>query len=83
MKIGDTITFTLTPDTTEDNASVAGSYNSQALSWSTADNGVTYTAVYTVTDGESDQGTAIQISGVILTDSASNASGAVGGSGIT
>ena len=45
LKVLDTVLFTLTPALTEVNATVAGSYNSTVLSWSTADGGDTYTAV--------------------------------------
>jgi hypothetical protein len=72
LKVGDTITFTLTPQSTEYGGSVAGSYNGQSLTWSTGDSGVTFTGTYTVTEGDSDQATALQI-GAILSDAAGNA----------
>jgi len=76
LKVGDTIVFTLTPGATEYDATVAGSYNSQALTWSTADSGVTFTATYTVTEGDTDRTSALQISSVVITDAAGNASSA-------
>lgn len=82
LKVGNTIVFTLTPGATEYGATVAGSYNAQALSWSTADGGVTFTATYTVVEGETDRTTALQISGVIITDAAVNASSAGAGTDI-
>ena len=82
LKIGNTITFTMTPSTTEDGAAVSGSYNGQPLSWSTADSGVTYTATYTVTSGNNDQTTALQISGVTYTDVAGNTSASASGTDI-
>jgi len=58
--VGNTILFTATPASTEPGASVTGSYNSQSLTWGTADTGVTFTATYTVTEGgdRSDNSTA-------------------------
>lgn len=79
---GDTITFTLTPGATEFGASVSGSYNGKSLSWSTANAGVTYTATYTVGGSDSSQPSPLQISGVIITDAAGNASGAGSGSDV-
>ncbi|PCI29969.1 hypothetical protein COB55_01150 [Candidatus Wolfebacteria bacterium] len=80
LMVGDTITFTLTPDSTEANASVVGSYNVTALTWSTANDGVTYTATYTVLEGDVDRSSALQISNVVITDENENDS-AGGGSG--
>ncbi|MDB5189523.1 MAG: parallel beta-helix repeat-containing protein [Parcubacteria group bacterium] len=80
---GNTITFTLTPGATEYGATVTGSYNSRALTWSTSNAGATYTAVYTAGRGDSSTGLAVQISGVILTDAAGNASSAGAGSDVT
>ena len=74
LKVGDTITFTVTPSSTELGGSVTGSYNLQALLWSTADSGTTFTATYTVIEGEADQGTALQISGVTMDDAAGHTS---------
>lgn len=76
LKVGDTIIFTLTPGATEYGATVAGSYNSQSLTWSTGDSGATFTATYTVTEGETDRSSALQISSVVITDAAGNASSA-------
>ena len=83
LKIGDTIAFTLTPTTTENGANVSGSYNGVALSWSTADAGVTYTATYTVAEGHTDRTpTPWQITGVTITDAAGNTSASASGSDI-
>lgn len=84
LKVGDTITFTLTPGKTEAGAGIVGNYNgaNPVLNWSTGDSGATYTATYTVAEGESDQGTALQISSVVLTDVAGNTSSASSGSDI-
>lgn len=82
LKVGDTIVFTLTPGATEYGASVTGSYNSRSLIWSTANSGATFTATYTVTEGDTDQATALQISGVVITDAAGNASGSGSGSDV-
>lgn len=82
-KVGDTIAFTLTPGATEYGGTISGSYNSTALSWSTADVGATFTGTYTVVEGETDQTTAVQISSVVLTDAAGNAGTAGAGTDIT
>ena len=82
LKVGDTVTFTLTPSDTESGATVSGSYNDASLSWSTANGGVTYTATYTVSEGESDLDSALQISSVTITDSAGNSSDTASGSDV-
>lgn len=82
LKIGDTITFTVTPDKTELSASVDGSYNGQTLSWATSDFGNTYTATYTVTAGEDDQTSPLQITGVTMTDEVGNVSTSADGSDV-
>jgi hypothetical protein len=68
LKIGNSITFTLTPAVPEPNATVTGSYNNVPLSWSSYNSGETYTAVYTVVAGNASQLAPLQISGVTLTD---------------
>jgi hypothetical protein len=75
LKVGDTILFTLTPGATEYGATVFGPYNGHNLSWSSSDGGVTYTGTYTVTEGDSDQSSAVQVSARI-TDAAGNQSSA-------
>ena len=80
LKIGDTITFTLTPSTTE-TFGVSGSYNEVSLTWA-AGAGSTYVATYTVDNGDASHTTAIQITGVIITDAAGNPSAAANGSDV-
>ncbi len=82
LKVGDSITFTLTPGQTELDAVVAGSYNGVELSWSTSDGGQTYTAIYTISEGDTDQMSPLQISGVVITDAAGNASALGAGSDV-
>jgi MYXO-CTERM domain-containing protein len=82
LKVGDTIIFTGTPGATELGGSVTGSYNGAALTWSTADGGVTFTATYTVVEGEADQGAALQIGGVVITDAAANVAAGAAGSDV-
>ncbi|MEK7612575.1 MAG: chitobiase/beta-hexosaminidase C-terminal domain-containing protein [Patescibacteria group bacterium] len=82
LKVGDTIVFTLTPGATEYGGTIAGSYNGTSLSWSTSDSGATFTATYTVTEGETDRTSALQISSVIPTDAAGNAGSAGAGSDV-
>jgi hypothetical protein len=75
LKIGDIITFTITPTPAELNATVNSvSYNGKALTWSTLDSGVTYTSTYLVESGHPDQTSALQLTGVTLTDSVGNVS---------
>ncbi len=79
LKIGDQIHFVLTPSTTEPYDTVTGSYNSVPLTWSTSNGGVTYTATYTVVEGNADQTSSLQISNVTMTDEAGNVSAPNGG----
>ncbi len=74
LKVGDTITFTLTAGSAEIGATINGTFNSVALSWNSTDNGVTYTANYTVSEGDMDQTTPLQITNVIITDDSGNTS---------
>ena len=69
LKVDDTITFTLTTNSTDNGATVNGAYNSIPLSWSSIDNGTTHTAIYTVSEGETDQTIPLQITNVIVTNS--------------
>ncbi|GEM_PF-5411911 len=82
LKIGDTITFTLTPTAPENGVTVVGSYNGVALGWNTTDVGVTYTATYTVAEGQADHATALQITGVTIADATGNASAAADGTDV-
>ena len=83
LKIGDTIVFTITPTTTEADATVnAVTYNGEALTWSTADSGAHYTATYTVIQGQTDQASPLQLTGVTLTDVAGNVSTSAGTSDV-
>ena len=85
LQIGDSITFTVSATTTEPNATVVGSYNGAPLTWSTVDGGITYTATYTVTEGNADQTAPLQISGVTMEDQADpgNVSSPGSGSDVT
>ena len=72
LKVGQTITFTVTPIDADAALTVSPTtYNGRAFStaWATADSGATYTATYTVTEGDPDQASALQLTGVYLTDS--------------
>ena len=69
LKVDDTITFTLTIDSAENDATINGTYNSVPLFWNSTNNGTTYTAIYTVSEGEIDQTTPLQITDVIITNS--------------
>ncbi|MDP3057336.1 MAG: Ig-like domain-containing protein [bacterium] len=82
LKIGNTITFTLTPTPAEPVATVSGSYNGHSLTWSTVNSGVTYTATYTVIEGDTDRISPWQITGVIMTDEAGNISVSANGTDV-
>ena len=83
LGIGQTIIFTATPAVTETGLTISPTtYNGGTLSWNTANSGVTYTAVYTVIEGQSNQGTALQLTGVTATDTAGNTSSPVSGSDV-
>ena len=69
LRIGNSITFTLTPNMATDNASINGSYNGTILNWSTNNNGATYTATYYVTAGQNNQNSPLQLTNVSLTTS--------------
>ncbi|MFC2124281.1 hypothetical protein ACFLU5_05680 [Bacteroidota bacterium] len=85
LLVDSTVLFTLEPVKDEPNATISGAYNAQGLTWSdiTAGIGTTFTATYTVVDGELDHKiTPLQIGGVVLTDSVGNVSVAKSGSDI-
>ena len=67
LKVGDTITFTLTLDSPKDGVTVNGAYNSIPLSWSSTNNGTTYTATYAVSEEDADQTIPLQITNVTVT----------------
>ncbi len=74
LEVGETITFTMTTDRIEAESTITSTYNLQPLIWNTVNNGTIYTATYTVTDGEPDQTTPLQITNVTITDGAGNTS---------
>ena len=69
LKVDDTITFTLILDSADNGTAINGAYNSVPLSWNSTDSGTTYTAIYIVSEGETDQTTPLQITDVIITNS--------------
>ncbi|HLF32981.1 MAG TPA: PKD domain-containing protein, partial [Cyclobacteriaceae bacterium] len=83
--VGNTITFTLTPDKDEIGATVNGSYNGISLTWSDASGGLGqyFTATYTIMDGETDQkSSASQITGVTMDDAPGNTSASADGADV-
>ena len=74
LKVSDTVIFTLTPGSAEDDATINGTYNSVPLFWNSTDNGTTYTADYTVSEGDMDQTAPLQITDVTITDDSNNTS---------
>ncbi len=67
LKVGDTILFTLILGSSE-NVTVSGTYNAVALNWTSIDSGATYTATYTISEGDADQITPLQITQVTITN---------------
>ncbi|MCK5592204.1 MAG: hypothetical protein KAI72_09645, partial [Candidatus Pacebacteria bacterium] len=83
LKVGDTIIFTVDINTAENNLTITpATYNGVNLTWTTADNGDTFTATYTVEEGQSDQTSTLQLTGVQATDPAGNISIAVDGTDV-
>ena len=81
LKIDEQLTFTLTPTIAEDGLTVTATYNSigsPAFAFTTSNSGMTYVAVYTVAEGNTDQTTPLNLSGVTLTDPAGNTGAAAG-----
>ncbi|NOU17493.1 MAG: T9SS type A sorting domain-containing protein [Bacteroidales bacterium] len=75
LKIGDQIVFTLTTAIAETGLAVTPStYNSKPLTWTTTNGGGTYTATYTVQEGDADQVTPLQLSSITIADGAGNTS---------
>lgn len=83
LKIGDQIVFTVDIQTTEPGLAIAPTtYNGGTLTWSTSNGGDTYTATYTVVNGQTDRLSALQLTGVTATDVAGNPSSPVNGSDV-
>ncbi|MFO7829581.1 MAG: hypothetical protein R6V23_13225, partial [Bacteroidales bacterium] len=75
LKVNDNILFTIEPVTPETNLSFTpDSYNGGDLAWSTSDGGATYTATYSVEEGQTDRPTAFQLGNVFATDQFGNTS---------
>ncbi|MGE0077207.1 MAG: Ig-like domain-containing protein [Bacteroidales bacterium] len=73
LKIGDQLIFTLTPTVSETGLIITPTtYNGKTIVWGTTDGGVTYTATYTVADGDTDQETPLQLGDVTISDVAGN-----------
>ncbi|MGE0090421.1 MAG: PKD domain-containing protein [Bacteroidales bacterium] len=69
LKVGETITFTVDPTGSEADAIITPTnYNGGVLNWTTANSGDTYTAVYTVIEGQDDQTSGLGLGDVVLTD---------------
>lgn len=79
LKVGDTITFTVLSASPEAGGTVTGTYNSVPVTFATTDAGTTFVGTYTVVEGQTDQPTPVQFSGITLRDAAGNtASGSTG-----
>ncbi len=74
LKVNDVILFTLTTSSDENFATINSTYNSVELFWSSVDGGTTYTADYTISEGDEDQATPLQIKNVIIADGVGNTS---------
>lgn len=83
LGVGQSITFTISLETPEADLNISSAtYNGQVLTWSTADSGATYTATYTVVEGEPNQASPLQLTGVKATDLVGNESAAVNGTDV-
>jgi hypothetical protein len=79
LKIGDQIIFTVDVQVTETGLTIAPtSYNGGTLTWSTANSGNTYTATYTVANGQTDRVTPLQLTGVTATNGSGTSASANG-----
>lgn len=74
LVVGNSINFTLTLATPVPNAYVAGSYDGVPLTWTSSNNGATYTAMFTVTSSSSSTYSPLQITGVTVRDASGNVS---------
>ena len=75
LKVGQTITFTAKPEIAETGLVITPAvYNGGVLNWNTVDAGATYTAVYTVSEGQTDRSTSLQLGNVFMTDVNNNIS---------
>lgn len=75
LKIGDHILFTIDMLVPEQELSISPTiYNGGALVWVTTNGGGTYTATYTVAEGQSDLTAPLQLTGITATDVAGNIS---------
>ena len=85
LKVGESITFTVTPDIAEPNLTILPTtYNGEALTaWITGDGGATYTATYTIAEGHTDRLTSpLQLLNVNIIDTAGNNSNNFNGSDV-
>lgn len=82
LYIGNTITFNLVLATPNSGARISGSYNGIPLAWTTPNNGVTFTATYTVAAGQANEPSPVQITGVTILDQYGNASQPISGSDV-
>lgn len=83
LGVSQSITFTISLETPEAGLSISSAtYNGQVLTWSTADSGATYTATYTVAEGDANQASPLQLTGVKATDLVGNESAAVNGTDV-
>ncbi|MDE2079223.1 MAG: right-handed parallel beta-helix repeat-containing protein [Patescibacteria group bacterium] len=75
FKVGDIVSFTVTPSKAEPGAQMApADYNGKPLSWATSNGGLTYVGAYTVQSGDTDHTAPLQLTGVTITDAAGNVS---------
>lgn len=81
--IGESLTFTVDIDVDDATLTIIpAQYNGQNLNWITHDLGSTYEGVYTVTVGDQDRGTPLQLIGVTATDPAGNKSNVFNGTDV-
>ena len=73
LRVGNQIVFTLKPETVEEGLTITPStYNGKGIVWATTDGGTTYTATYTVVEGDTERETPLNFGDVKLSDDAGN-----------
>ena len=82
LGVGDSIIFTLTPASLTPSATIRSTYNGDALTWRTTNNGRTYTATYTVRSDSQNQSFPTQLTDVTMTDQFGNTSGFASGTDV-
>ncbi|MEE4198372.1 MAG: T9SS type A sorting domain-containing protein [Bacteroidales bacterium] len=83
LKVDDRIIFTIDVKTPDGTLIINPThYNNRSLNWFTSNGGNTYQGIYTVTEGDQDQTSPLQLENVKLTDPAGNISNTMNGNDV-